>query len=50
MGFTNYLVCQLEDESIYGYNLTWQAENTTFAPIFGNEGGQYDHFVIQNGG
>ena len=46
MGFTNYLVCQLEDYTIHGYNLTWQAENTTFAPAFGGDSGQYDEFTI----
>jgi hypothetical protein len=50
MGFTNYLVCQLEDYTIHGYNLTWQAENTTFAPAFGGESGQYDEFTIATGG
>ena len=49
MGFTNYLVCQLQDESIHGYNLTWQAENTTFAPVFGGESGTYDEFTISTG-
>jgi len=50
MGFTNYLVCQLEDYTIHGYNLTWQAENTTFASVFGGESGQYDEFTITTGG
>ena len=50
MGFTNYLVCQLEDYTIHGYNLTWEAENTTFASAFGSESGQYDEFTITTGG
>jgi hypothetical protein len=50
MGFTNYIVCQLEDYTIHGYNLTWQAENTTFAPAFGREIGQYDEFTIITSG
>jgi hypothetical protein len=50
MGFTNYLVCQLEDFTMHGYNITWLAENTTFAPAFGGESGQYDEFTITTGG
>lgn len=50
MGFTNYLVCQLQDYTIHGYNLTWQAENTTFAPAFGSESSQHDEFTITTGG
>ena len=43
-------MCQLDDLSIHGYNLTWQAENTTFAPAFGSDNGQFDEFVIQEAG
>jgi len=50
MGFTNYLVCQLEDYTMHGYNLTWKAENTTFAPAFGGESGRFDEFTITTGG
>ena len=34
---------------MHGYNLTFQAENTTFAPAFGGESGQYDEFTIATG-
>lgn len=47
LGYTNYLVLQYGDETIRGYNISWAAENTTFAPA--KNGGQgYDEWIIQD--
>jgi hypothetical protein len=32
LGYTNFLYCQLADESINGYNISFDAENTAFVP------------------
>jgi len=32
LGYTNYLYCQLADETINGYNISFDAENTAFVP------------------
>jgi hypothetical protein len=32
LGFTTYFYAQMADRSIKGYNITYQAENTTFVP------------------
>ena len=40
MGYTDFLFVQHEDDSIGGYNVSWQAENTTFVSA--------DTFTIQD--
>jgi hypothetical protein len=32
LGYTNYLYAQLADETIHGYNISFDAENTAFVP------------------
>jgi hypothetical protein len=32
LGYTNYLYAQLADESIHGYNISFNAESTAFVP------------------
>jgi hypothetical protein len=32
LGYTNYLYAQLADETIHGYNISFNAENTAFVP------------------
>jgi len=32
MGYTDFLTYQADDFTIRGYNISWSAENTTFAP------------------
>ena len=45
LGYTNYLSLQYGDETIRGYNISWDAENTTIASA--KDGGPgYDEWTI----
>lgn len=41
MGYTNYLYAQKDNYTIQGFNVSWDAENTTFVPN--------DNFIIPGG-
>lgn len=47
LGYTNYLALQYGDETIRGYNISWAAENTSFAPAKGGGPG-IDEWTIPN--